>query len=167
MTNEKWLNWAIELQALAQAGLFYGRDVYDIERFQRIRDIAAEMLADRTELPPDTVRGLFCNETGYQTPKIETRAAVFRDGKILLVQEKDGLWALPGGWCDVLESVRSNTEKEVREEAGLDVRARRRTGTGITARATPTGSSSFSSSASCWAGSSARTARRWPPAISA
>ena len=52
MTNEKWLNWAIELQALAQAGLFYGRDVYDIERFQRIRDIAAEMLADRTELPP-------------------------------------------------------------------------------------------------------------------
>ena len=125
MTNEKWLNWAIELQALAQAGLFYGRDVYDIERFQRIRDIAAEMLADRTELPPDTVRGLFCNETGYQTPKIDTRAAVFRDGKILLVQEKDGLWALPGGWCDVLESVRSNTEKEVREEAGLDVRALR------------------------------------------
>lgn len=95
MTNEKWLNWAIELQALAQAGLFYGRDVYDIERFQRIRDIAAEMLADRTELPPDTVRGLFCNETGYQTPKIETRAAVFRDGKILLVQEKDGLNELP------------------------------------------------------------------------
>ena len=84
MTNEKWLNWAIELQALAQAGLFYGRDVYDIERFQRIRDIAAEMLADRTELPPDTVRGLFCSEIGYQTPKIETRAAVFRDGKILL-----------------------------------------------------------------------------------
>lgn len=125
MTNEKWLNWAIELQALAQAGLFYGRDVFDIERFQRIRDIAAEMLADRTELPPDTVRELFCNETGYQTPKIDTRAAVFRDGKILLVQEKDGLWALPGGWCDVLESVRSNTEKEVREEAGLDVRARR------------------------------------------
>lgn len=119
MTNEKWLNWAIELQALAQAGLFYGRDVYDIERFQRIRDIAAEMLADRTELPPDTVRGLFCNETGYQTPKIDTRAAVFRDGKILLVQEKDGLWALPGGWCDVLESVASNTVKEVREEAGI------------------------------------------------
>lgn len=119
MTNEKWLNWAIELQALAQAGLFYGRDVYDIERFQRIRDIAAEMLADRTELPPDTVKGLFCNETGYQTPKIDTRAAVFRDGKILLVQEKDGLWALPGGWCDVLESVASNTVKEVREEAGI------------------------------------------------
>ena len=125
MTNEKWLNWAIELQALAQAGLFYGRDVFDIERFQRIRDIAAEMLADRTELPPDTVRGLFCNETGYQTPKIDTRAAVFRDGKILLVQEKDGLWALPGGWCDVDQSIASNTEKEVREEAGFTVTAQR------------------------------------------
>ena len=93
------------------------------EAEQRIRDIAAEMLADRTELPPDTVRGLFCNETGYQTPKIDTRAAVFRDGKILLVQEKDGLWALPGGWCDVDQSIASNTEKEVREEAGLDVTA--------------------------------------------
>lgn len=32
-------------------------------------------------------------------------------------------WALPGGWCDVLESVKSNTIKEAKEETGLDVQA--------------------------------------------
>ena len=82
-------------------------------------------MSERTDMPLEKVKVIFCCETGYQTPKIDTRAAVFKDGKILLVHEKNGTWSLPGGWCDVLESVRSNTEKEVREEAGLDVRARR------------------------------------------
>ena len=120
----KWLDWAIELQALAQAGLFYSKDVYDIERFQRIRDIAAEMLISPSGLPVDQIRNLFCNEAGYQTPKLDTRAAVFRDDKILLVQENNGLWSLPGGWVDVDLSVGENTVKEVKEEAGLDVQAK-------------------------------------------
>ena len=64
---------------------------------------------------------LFCNESGYQTPKVDTRAAVFVDGKILLVHENNGTWSLPGGWCDVDQSVVSNTEKEVQEEAGFSV----------------------------------------------
>ena len=71
------------------------------------------------------MKGLFCGETGYQTPKLDTRAAIFKDGKILLVHENNGTWSLPGGWCDVLESVRSNTIKEVKEETGLDVEALR------------------------------------------
>ena len=119
--NLKWLDWAIELQALAQAGLFYSKDIYDIERFQRIREIAAEMLVSPSGLPVEKVRELFCNETGYQTPKLDTRAAVFQDGKILLVQENGGLWSLPGGWVDVDLSIGENTVKEVKEEAGLDV----------------------------------------------
>ena len=122
--NPKWLDWAVELQALAQAGLFYSKDVYDIERFQRIRDIAAEMLVSPSGLPVDQIRNLFCNETGYQTPKLDTRAAVFRDDKILLVQENNGLWSLPGGWVDVDLSVGENAVKEVKEEAGLDVEAK-------------------------------------------
>ena len=69
------------------------------------------------------MQGLFCNEEGYQTPKVDTRAAVFVDGKILLVHENNGTWALPGGWCDVEQSVSSNAEKEVREETGLIVRS--------------------------------------------
>ena len=121
--NAKWLDWAVELQALAQAGLFYSKDIYDIERFQRIREIAAEMLVLPTGLPMDQVVDLFCNETGYQTPKLDTRAAVFQNGRILLVQEKNGLWSLPGGWVDVHLSVKENTVKEVKEEAGLDVSA--------------------------------------------
>ena len=121
----KWLDWAVELQALAQAGLFYSKDVYDIERFGRIREIAAEMLVCPSGLPMERVRDLFCNETGYQTPKLDTRAAVFQDGKILLVQESNGLWSLPGGWVDVNLSVAENSVKEVKEEAGLDVRATR------------------------------------------
>lgn len=122
---ESWLDWAIELQSLAQAGLAYGKDPYDRERYERIRTIAAEMVAQQTELPVETVKGLFCNETGYQTPKLDTRAAIVQDGKILLVRENNGTWSLPGGWVDVNLSIRENTIKEVREEAGLEVTADR------------------------------------------
>lgn len=119
--REQQLRWAIELQSLAQAGLTYGRDVYDLERYQRIREIAAQIMAHMTDIPLEKVTGLFCNETGYQTPKIDTRAVVFEGDGILLVREKNGKWALPGGWCDVDLSVGENTVKEVKEEAGLDV----------------------------------------------
>lgn len=122
-TNEKWLQWAVELQSLAQAGLFYGKDQFDIERYERIREISAEMIQYKSEIPLDKVKDLFCNETGYQTPKLDTRAAIFKDNKILLVKENNGTWSLPGGWVDVDVSVKENTIKEVKEEAGLDVSA--------------------------------------------
>lgn len=118
---EKWLKWAIEIQSLAQSGLAYTDNVYDVERYERLREISAEMLAEKTDLRIEKVTDLFCNETGYQTPKIDTRAAIFKDNKILLVHENNNTWSLPGGWCDVLESVKSNTIKEVKEETGLDV----------------------------------------------
>ncbi len=121
--NEKWLEWAIELQSLAQAGLTYGKDVYDKERYQRIRDISAEMLSYKTDISTEKVKNLFCNETGYQTPKLDTRAAIFDNGKILLVRENNGRWSLPGGWVDVNLSIKENAIKEVKEEAGLDVTA--------------------------------------------
>ena len=120
---EKWLHWAIEIQSLAQAGLAYTNNVYDIERYERLREIAAEMINEKSDIPLDKVKDLFCCETGYQTPKLDTRAAIFKNGKILLVHENNGTWSLPGGWCDVLESVESNTLKEVREETGLEARA--------------------------------------------
>lgn len=121
--NEKWLQWAVELQSLAQAGLFYGKDKFDIERFKRIRDISAEMISYKSQIPIDKVKDLFCNEIGYQTPKLDTRAAIFKDQKILLVKENNGTWSLPGGWVDVNVSVKENAIKEVKEEAGLDVSA--------------------------------------------
>ncbi len=117
--EDRWLSWAQELQALAQAGLFYTKDIYDAERFQRIREISAEMVAEASGLPLERVTDLFCGESGYQTPKIDTRAAIVEDGRILLVRENNGQWSLPGGWCDVGLSPAENAVKEVREEAGL------------------------------------------------
>lgn len=125
MNEKMWLDWAIELQSLAQAGLTYGKDIYDRERYERIREISAEIIAHKSEIPVETVKDLFCNETGYQTPKLDTRAAIFKDDKILLVRENNGKWSLPGGWVDVNVSVKENAIKEVKEESGLDVTADR------------------------------------------
>ena len=120
-----WLDWARELQFLSQCALTYCKDVYDIERFERIREISAEMVANLADTPVESVRDLFCGDSGYQTPKIETRSAVFVGGRVLLVQERDGLWCLPGGWVDHDLSIRENAVKEVFEESGLTVRATR------------------------------------------
>lgn len=65
--NERWLDWLIELQSLAQAGLTYGKDLYDKERYTRLREIAAEMMSSLTDLPVEKVKDVFCCETGYQT----------------------------------------------------------------------------------------------------
>ncbi len=119
--DDRIIGWARELQSIAQAGLWYGKDVFDKERYQRIREISAEMMSERTGIPETKIAELFCGDEGYQTPKIDTRAAIFRDGKILLVQEKSGKWSMPGGWCDYNLSPADNTVKEAKEEAGLDV----------------------------------------------
>ena len=89
MENNRWLQWAVELQSLAQAGLTYGKDVYDKERYTRIREISAEIMSQLSDIPVEKMKGLFCNESGYQTPKVDTRAAIFREGKILLVHENN------------------------------------------------------------------------------
>ena len=121
MAENKWIEWAKELQNLSQCALAYCTDPYDIERFQRIRDISAEMAAEIGDLPLDQVKATFCAGDGYQTPKLDTRAVVIKGGKILLVQESDGQWALPGGWVDYDNTIRSNAAKEVLEEAGMVV----------------------------------------------
>lgn len=121
--DNKLLDWAIELQSIAQGGLYYCKDKFDIERFERVREISAEMISLQSDIPFEKVKNLFCNEIGYQTPKLDTRAAIFKENKILLVQENNGTWSLPGGWVDVDLSVKENTIKEVKEEAGLNVTA--------------------------------------------
>lgn len=123
--NDKWLEFAVRIQSIAQAGLQYGKDKYDRERYEELRKISAEMISAKTDISCEKIYDLFCNETGYQTPKVDTRAAVFIDGKILLVHENNGTWSLPGGWCDVDQSVASNTVKEVKEETGFTVSAQK------------------------------------------
>ncbi len=120
--NTQWLQWAMELQSLGQAGEAYANNAFDEERYVRIREIAAEMAAWGSELPLSKVKGLFTNERGYQTPKLSTRMALVKEERILLVQEADGFWTLPGGWADVGLTLKENTVKETLEESGLVVR---------------------------------------------
>ena len=124
-SEDRRLELALELQSIAQAGLYYTKDNFDRERFTRVREIAAEFIADRLDIPPARAAEIFCCETGYQTPKIDTRAVIVKDGKILLVRESNGTWSLPGGWEEPTLSVGENVAKEVLEEAGLDVVPRR------------------------------------------
>lgn len=99
---DKLIKWAMEIQSLAQNGLAYTDNVYDIERYEQLREISAEMISEKNDISLEKVKNLFCNEEGYQTPKIDTRAAIFKEDKILLVHESNGTWALPGGWCDII-----------------------------------------------------------------
>lgn len=120
--NDVWKKWAQELQFLSQCSLAYSKDKFDRERSERIREIACEMLSYKYDIPVEKVKLDFAGEFGYQTPKVETRAAVIKDNKILLVKEQfDGKWALPGGYQDVNMSIKENAIKEASEEAGAVV----------------------------------------------
>ena len=120
--NDVWKKWAQELQFLAQCTLAYSKDKFDRERSKRIREISCEMLSYKYDIPIEKIKVDFASELGYQTPKVETRAAIIKDDKILLVKEQlDGKWALPGGYQDVNVSIRENVIKEASEEAGAIV----------------------------------------------
>lgn len=119
--GRKWISWAMELQFIAQAGVTYSKDRFDLERFERIRELSGEIMSGYTGLSKERVTDLFCSETGFQTPKLDTRAAIIEDGKILLVKEMDGRYSMPGGWVDVNKTVGENAVKETLEEAGLTV----------------------------------------------
>jgi ADP-ribose pyrophosphatase YjhB (NUDIX family) len=122
----KWLKWAKQLQTLSQNGLTYAKDPFDIERYEQIRHIAAEMLVEKADAKIEDVLDLFSREKDYATPKVDVRGAVFKDGRILLVKERsDGKWSLPGGWADVGESPSESVEREVWEESGFQVKAKR------------------------------------------
>jgi ADP-ribose pyrophosphatase YjhB (NUDIX family) len=121
-----WLVWAREIQAIAQSGLTFTRDPFDVERYERLRAIAADMLARYGDVPVEVCTTLFTSQAGYATPKMDVRGVAFQDGKLLLVRERsDGLWTLPGGWADVGQSPSGAVVKEVREESGFEVRAER------------------------------------------
>jgi ADP-ribose pyrophosphatase YjhB (NUDIX family) len=124
--KEKWLEWSVRLQSIAQAGLTFGGNQYDHDRYQQIRNISVEILHEYTGVSNEKITDLFASETGYQTPKVDIRASVFKDNKILMVREKiDGAWSLPGGWADVNTSVSESAARECLEEAGASVKPKR------------------------------------------
>jgi ADP-ribose pyrophosphatase YjhB (NUDIX family) len=120
----KWLKWARELQALAQSGLAYSKNPFETERYEKVREIAIEMLAEHSDLDAERIRDIFAGESGYATPKVDVRGVVFKGDAILLVKElRDGRWTLPGGWADVNDSPAEATVREVYEESGYRTRA--------------------------------------------
>jgi len=121
-----WLRWARGLQAIAQNGLTFATDPYDRDRYRAVREVAAEMMAAGSETDTESLLQLFAQETGYATPKVDVRGAVFRDDGILLVREvSDGKWALPGGWADVNDSPSENIVREIVEESGFETRVQK------------------------------------------
>ena len=119
-----WLTWAREIFSLSQSGITYSQNPYDIERYKRLQEITAEIIASESEISKESVLDSFSMQTGYITPKIDVRGAVVRDGKILLIQERaDGKWAMPGGWADLGNAPASVAEREVWEESGFQVKA--------------------------------------------
>ncbi|MDQ3393982.1 MAG: NUDIX hydrolase [Bacteroidota bacterium] len=116
------LSYIKRIQAIAQAGIAYAEIDYDLERYEELRSITLEMMHALTDEPIERLTKLFTNETGYQTPKVDIRAVIFKDDKILMVRENhDKCWSLPGGWADVGFSPGEVALKEVKEEAGIDV----------------------------------------------
>lgn len=119
----RWLQWAREIQALSQTGLYYSETEYHRQRYRRLEKIAAEILAEIAGVDTKTSLESFEKQPGYATPKVDVRAAVFRHDQLLLVQERvDQLWCLPGGWADVGDSPAEMAVRETKEESGLEVR---------------------------------------------
>lgn len=124
MSNPRWLEWVQRLHSIAQAGLTYSENPYDVERYHLIQHLAAEILAEYTQADLTPALGMLEREQGYATPKLDGRGVVFQDGRILLVKElSDGGWTLPGGWVDVAEPPSKAVEREVFEESGYRVKA--------------------------------------------
>jgi ADP-ribose pyrophosphatase YjhB (NUDIX family) len=122
--KRRWLDWTTRLQAIAQNGLAFAHDAYDVERYNEVREIAAEMIAAGSGLDLVVIRNLLSQDSGYATPKVDVRGVVFRENKLLLVRERsDGRWTLPGGWADVCESPAANVVREIQEESGFQTRA--------------------------------------------
>jgi ADP-ribose pyrophosphatase YjhB (NUDIX family) len=120
----RWLQWAREIQALSQTGYHYAENDYQRERYLRLTEIAAEIVSEHSLSGYGQLVNIFRDTTGYATPRVDVRGAVFRDGKLLLVRERnDGGWTMPGGWADVGDVPSEAAQREVWEEAGFRVKA--------------------------------------------
>jgi len=122
--DPQWLEWAKRLQAAAQNGLAYNPDPFNLERYEAVRRVAAEMMAAHSDAVADRIGDLFAGQVGHATPKVDVRGVVFREHQVLLVKERvDGRWSLPGGWADVYDSPSEATVREIWEESGYRTRA--------------------------------------------
>jgi ADP-ribose pyrophosphatase YjhB (NUDIX family) len=119
-----WLRVAQELRAIAQTGLTFTADRFDRLRYERIRELAATMVARGSGGNYETILGILVEDKGYATPKVDVRGAAFVDGRVLLVREiSDGKWTLPGGWADINQTAAECVVREIAEESGFVAKA--------------------------------------------
>jgi len=119
----QWLNWAREIQQLSQTGSAFAVTDYEKQRYKRLTEITAEIVAHHTLIEKEAIEKVLMKQPGYATPKIDVRAAIIKDDKILLVQEiSDERWAMPGGWADVGDIPSEVAVRETKEESGYDVK---------------------------------------------
>lgn len=112
-----------EIQALAQVGLTFTTNEFDIQRYTRFTEISAELAAFCADKSAEHIKNIFAVEKGYATPKVDVRSFVLKDNKVLLVKERaDGLWTLPGGFADVSETPSQAVIRETKEESGYNVK---------------------------------------------
>ena len=124
MSDPTWLVVGRELRAIAQIGLTFSHDPFDRQRYERVRELSATLVAQGFEGDEARVLDLFRLDAGYATPKVDVRGAAFRDGRVLMVREvSDGGWTLPGGWADVNQSAAECVIREIAEESGFQARA--------------------------------------------
>lgn len=124
MTNKDLLRWITEIQAIAQNGLNYVNNDFDKERYLRLRDLVAELATQSSTHSMEEIKQAFALEQGHATPKLDVRAFILNDNKLLMVKERaDDLWSLPGGWADVNESPSEAVIRETKEETGFNVAA--------------------------------------------
>ena len=122
--DPQWLSIARELRAIAQTGLTFTADRFDRQRYERVRELAASMLALDSGADYEMILGVLREDRGYATPKVDVRGAAFVDGRVLLVREiSDGKWTLPGGWADVNQTASECVVREIAEESGFEARA--------------------------------------------
>ena len=120
----QWLRIARELRAIAQTGLTFTLDRFDRQRYERVHELAASMLAQGSGEHFDVIIEILREGWGYATPKVDVRGAAFVDGRVLLVREiSDGQWTLPGGWADVNQSAAECVVREIAEESGFEAKA--------------------------------------------
>jgi ADP-ribose pyrophosphatase YjhB (NUDIX family) len=124
VNDPKWLEIARELRAIAQTGLTFTVDRFDRQRYERLRELAAKLLAQGSGGDAGHILGILKSDAGYATPKVDVRGAAFLDGRVLMVREiSDGRWTLPGGWADVNQSAGESVVREIAEESGFTARA--------------------------------------------
>lgn len=121
------LQLAKQVQALAENGLHYSENDYDLDRYSSLEEISLRMISLISGLSEKTIEMATPERNGYRTPKVDVRCVIFNErDEILMVQERiDSRWSLPGGWCDVGYTPTEVAEKEAMEEAGIRVKAGR------------------------------------------